>query len=152
AVNQLWESIVQNVKDILQETDKLLPGALQPQPVAVAQPQPQPGASPQPTPAPAQPSTPGFREATQVIANRETGVLYVRATSKQHERVQEFPDQVLARARRQVLIEATVAEVQLNNEYQRGIDWSRVRGGATGFNFTQSSGGTPANITTNNFV
>ncbi len=30
-------------------------------------------------------------------------------------------------ARRQVLIEATVAEVQLRNEYQRGIEWSRLR-------------------------
>ena len=30
---------------------------------------------------------------------------------------------------RQVLIEATVAEVQLNNQYQRGIDWQRLRSG-----------------------
>jgi MSHA biogenesis protein MshL len=33
---------------------------------------------------------------------------------------------VLAGAKRQVLIEATVAEVQLRNEYQRGIEWQRV--------------------------
>jgi general secretion pathway protein D len=51
----------------------------------------------------------------------------VRATAKQHERVQEFLDQVLAGAKRQVLIEATIAEVQLRNEYQRGITWERVR-------------------------
>ena len=31
---------------------------------------------------------------------------------------------MLASAKRQVLIEATVAEVQLNNQYQHGIDWS----------------------------
>ncbi|MGQ0652889.1 MAG: type II secretion system protein GspD [Betaproteobacteria bacterium] len=160
AVNTLWESIVQNVKDILQETDKVLPAGaaaqaptIAPAPVVVTPPT-QPGALPQLVPqvVPPPPPAPSFREAASVIANRETGVLYVRATSKQHERVQEFIDQVLASARRQVLIEATVAEVQLNNEYQRGIDWSRLRGGATGFQFSQSSAGTPANITTGNFV
>ena len=44
--------------------------------------------------------------------------------------MQEFLDQVLAGAKRQVLIEATVAEVQLSNQYQRGIDWQRLRSGA----------------------
>jgi general secretion pathway protein D len=68
-----------------------------------------------------------YIEAAAVIANRESGILYVRATSKQHEKVQEFLDQVLAGAKRQVLIEATVTEVQLRNEYQRGIDWQRLR-------------------------
>jgi general secretion pathway protein D len=32
----------------------------------------------------------------------------------------------MAGAKRQVLIEATVAEVQLRNEYQRGIEWSKM--------------------------
>ena len=78
--------------------------------------------------------------------------------------MQEFLDQVMTNARRQVLIEATVAEVQLNNEYQRGIDWQRLRSGATttgtpafntgqsGAEFAQRSANTPANITTNAFV
>jgi general secretion pathway protein D len=68
-----------------------------------------------------------FREAASVIGNRESGVLFVRATSRQHEKVQEFLDRVLANVRRQVLIEATIAEVQLNNQYQRGIDWTWLR-------------------------
>jgi general secretion pathway protein D len=88
----------------------------------------------------------------------------VRASSRQHEKVQEFLDQVLLGARRQVLIEATVAEVQLNNQYQRGIDWQRLRGGATtvgrpafgtgtsGVEFGQSSVGTPAAVSTTAFV
>ncbi len=65
---------------------------------------------------------------------------------------------VLNSVRRQVLIEATVAEVQLNNEYQRGIDWQRLRTGATGVGvpgfgtgqsgveFLQQSAGTPAGV------
>ncbi|MEW6687777.1 MAG: type II and III secretion system protein, partial [Pseudomonadota bacterium] len=109
-----------------------------------------PGAAPAPAAAAAQPAV-EFREAASVIANAEAGVLSIRATSRQHEKVQEFLDQVLASAKRQVLIEATIAEVQLNNQYQRGIDWQRLRGVA-GFSFTQSSGATPAGINTNAFI
>jgi general secretion pathway protein D len=99
-----------------------------------------------------------------VIPNPEGGILSIRATSRQHEKIQEFLDSVLTSARRQVLIEATVAEVQLNNEYQRGIDWQRLRTGAagvgvpafgrgsSGLEFGQASGNTPANVSTNAFV
>ena len=149
SINQLWDSIVQNVKDILQETDKVLPAGAAPVAAPPAAPPGQAAPTTQALPAAA---TPGFREAASVIANRESGILFVRATLKQQEKVQEFLDQVLASARRQVLIEATVAEVQLNNEYQRGIDWTRVRTGNTGLNLTQSSAATPANITTSQFV
>ena len=94
---------------------------------APTQPGAAPGSVPPPPPAPAA----TFREAASVIANPETGILNIRATSRQHEKVQEFLDQVMTSAKRQVLIEATVAEVQLNNEYQRGIDWQRLRTSAT---------------------
>jgi MSHA biogenesis protein MshL len=149
AQNNLWDSVVQNVKEILRETDKIIPApsaaalaaAAAAVPAAAAATPGPPGAAPQPAIPPAaaaaQPSA-LYQEAASVIANRESGVLYVRATSKQHEKVQEFLDQVLAGAKRQVLIEATVAEVQLRNEYQRGITWERVRNGGTGI-----SGGQP---------
>jgi general secretion pathway protein D len=121
------------VREILRETDRVLPSGPAPAvPVAVAPVAPSPQQAGAPSQAPAQtaapqPAPPTFQEAASVIANRESGVLFVRATSKQHERVQEFIDQVMAGAKRQVLIEATVAEVQLRNEYQRGIEWQRLR-------------------------
>ena len=93
-----------------------------------------------------------FREAASVISNPEAGILSIRATSRQHEKIQEFLDQIMANVKRQVLIEATIAEVQLNNQYQRGIDWSKLRTGSAGFQFLQSSGATPAGINTNRFV
>lgn len=141
AENKLWESIVQNVKEILRETDKIIPaGAQAAPPIQAPPPQAAPGATPSSPPAPVvvapQPSA-TYQEAASVIGNRESGVLYVRATSKQHEKVQEFLDQVLAGARRQVLIEATVAEVQLTNEYERGIQWERLRSGQTGLSIGQ---------------
>jgi general secretion pathway protein D len=145
SVSKFWDSLVSNIRDLLRETDKIIPAT-----------------PPAPVPAPAQPGAPGaaqppppvseFREAASVIANFETGVLSIRATSRQHEKVQEFLDQVRASAKRQVLIEATVVEVQLNNDYQRGIDWQRMMIGSTGISFAQSSAKTPANITTSSFI
>ena len=141
--NQLWDTLMQNIREILGETS----GAAAAKPAAGTAAAGGAGGG-----------------ATDVIGNRESGVLYVRANSRQHERVREFLDSVLANVRRQVLIEATVAEVQLGNEYQRGIDWQRLRTGAaqvgvgafntgqSGVEFSQSSTGTPAAISTTAFV
>jgi len=152
AENNLWESIVQNVKEILRETDKILPAAATAAAIP-AQPPVAPGAGQSATaPGPAAPPAPTYQEAASVIANRESGVLYVRATSKQQERVQEFLDQVMAGAKRQVLVEATVAEVQLRNEYQRGIEWQRVPSGTTGFTFSQPAFAPPTGFNPNPFL
>lgn len=79
--------------------------------------------------------------AANVIVNRETGVISVRATNRQHEKVREFIDKVMSSARRQVLIEATIVEVQLNDSFQAGIDWSRLNNpGGSGFVFGQTLG------------
>ena len=147
--NKFWDTLVANVKDILRETDKILPAVAT---VSAAQSTPtgqQQGAAKAPAPSPT-PVT--FREAASVIANPETGILTIRATSRQHAKIQQFLDQVMASARREALIEATVAEVQLNNQYQRGIDWSKLRTGSSGFQLTQSSANTPAGINTSAFV
>jgi MSHA biogenesis protein MshL len=79
-----------------------------------------------------------FEQSVNVFANKETGVLIVRATSRQHEKIQEFIDMVMATAKRQVLIEATIVEVQLSDQYQQGIDWSRALLGAKGFALSQT--------------
>lgn len=80
--------------------------------------------------------------AANVISNREAGIISVRGTNKQHERVQEFLDKVLTSAKRQVLIEATIVEVRLGDSFQSGIDWSRLNNSATnsGFVFRQQLG------------
>jgi general secretion pathway protein D len=145
--NRFWVTLEKNVKDILHETDKVLPTGGSTQTVTAQVPPGAPG-GPSGAPAPSAPNT-TFREAAAVIVNPEAGVIIVRATSRQHEKIQEFLDQVLANVKRQVLIEATIAEVQLNNQYQQGIDWSafRVRGGTT-FTGSQVQGGTIATTPT----
>jgi len=122
--NRFWPTLVDNIKDILRETDKILPtggAAAAPQPVAAAGAAGQASAQ---TAALAPAPNVTFREAASVISNPEAGVLFIRASSRQHEKIREFLDRVLTNARRQVLIEATVVEVRLSNDYQQGIDWS----------------------------
>jgi general secretion pathway protein D len=50
----------------------------------------------------------------------------VLATERQHQLVQQHLDSIAAAAQRQVLIEATIVEVQLSQAYQAGVDWSRI--------------------------
>ena len=78
--------------------------------------------------------------ASKIIANRETGILSIRATQKQHEKIAEFIELVQSSAKRQVLIEASIVEIALNDEFQTGIDWSRLgkNGTLDGFTFQQS--------------
>ena len=135
--NKFWGTLEKNIKDILHETDKILPGGSAPQSAARA-----PGTPPGAAGAAAPASEPNvsFREAASVIVNAEASLVVVRATSRQHEKIQEFLDQVMANVKRQVLIEATIAEVQLSNNYQQGIDWTALRTrGLTSLSLSQDS-------------
>ncbi|MGA8881059.1 MAG: secretin N-terminal domain-containing protein [Azonexus sp.] len=164
--NLFWEQLEKNIKDILHETDKVFPegssetfieqansqtltgaaalpqggGQRAAQSIASAlQTNPVPGSSSQATGnSLVRRST--FREAASVIMNPESGVVTVRATSRQHEKIQEFIDRVIVSSRRQVLIEATIIEVQLGEGYQQGIQWERLRkDGSTKFSITPAT-------------
>ena len=166
AKNRFWETLEKNVKDLLRETDKQLPegssetfvqsrGAGQ---TTTTQARTAPlrraltgtgGAASSTTT-----TTPGtennaqlqefaeqrltFREAASVIVNAESGLVTVRATSRQQEKVAEFLASVITAARRQILIEATVVEVLLSDRYQSGVDWSALGLQGLGYSFTQS--------------
>ena len=56
--------------------------------------------------------------------NADTGILLVYAPDRLQKQVEAYLDEALSIAGRQVLLEATVVEVVLNNEYRQGIDWS----------------------------
>ncbi|XGA69440.1 pilus (MSHA type) biogenesis protein MshL [Duganella sp. BuS-21] len=82
-----------------------------------------------------------------VIVNAEGGLIAVRATARQHDKIQQFLDVVLGAAKRQVLIEATIIEVKLSDAYQQGINWASIGGG--GLKMTQGAVGTaglPSNV------
>jgi MSHA biogenesis protein MshL len=68
-----------------------------------------------------------------VVINAASGTVTVNATEKQHLLVQAHIDGIVNAMQRQVLIEATIVEIQLSEKYQGGVDWSRlpVTGGPT---------------------
>ncbi|AZN37231.1 pilus (MSHA type) biogenesis protein MshL [Iodobacter ciconiae] len=74
-----------------------------------------------------------------VILNSETGVITVRASQKEHIKVAEYLNAVQGGALRQVLIEATIVEVLLSDQYQAGVDWSRIGETDNQLNFSQKS-------------
>lgn len=164
--NRFWETLVQNIKDILHETDKILPDGssetvteqsggtdrIVTEKKITAK---KSGNETTPTQVTIQeddskivPRRSTFREAASVIANPENGIITVRATGKQHERIQEFIDQVMNNARRQVMIEATIVEVRLNDQYKQGINWSAlIKAGGKQFKVVQSNvAGLPTNV------
>ena len=132
---RFWETLTQNIRDLLRETDKIIPeGGEAAAPAAAPAPAPAPAPAASAPAGVAAPVTPApaparFRESASVIANPETGVISVRATYRQHMRVREFIDRVMKSAGRQVMIEATIVEVNLSDEYQQGINWTVVRNG-----------------------
>jgi MSHA biogenesis protein MshL len=162
--NRFWETLEKNVKDLLRETDKQLPeGSSETYVQTRGQSQAATSQS-RATTSRARPGTttgsttslqtPGesaavqsnetteqrltFREAASVIVNPETGIVSVRATSRQHEKVREFLEQVAGASKRQVMIEATVVEVTLNDNYQTGVDWSALGLNGLGYSFRQA--------------
>ena len=66
-----------------------------------------------------------------VVGHRETSLIAVRASVAGHREVALLLDHILASARRQVLIEATIVEVELDDRFRGGVDFSRVFGDAT---------------------
>lgn len=142
--NRFWETLVQNLRSTLQETDKIFPASDTDAAPQSDAPLPVAGVKSATAAAPGS-RAPTYREAASVIANPETGVIAVRATGRQHEKVQEFLDLVMSSARRQVLIEATVIEVQLSDNYQQGINWSSLRTNpSSGLSLTQGQVGSNA--------
>jgi len=162
--NHLWESLILNIKDLLAETDKeVIVTRIGAAGQSNSQTDTKTTNANNNTLADAAKAEAEDRDrqkseyktlfAANVIANAETGVISVRATNKQHEKVQEFIDKVMGSAKKQVLIEATIVEVRLNDSFQAGIDWSRLnngpgnsgfvfgqRLGSRGFNFNPSTG------------
>ena len=82
-----------------------------------------------------------------VIVNSLAGTVTINATEKQHQLVQQYLDTITQSSQRQVLIEATIAEVTLSDAYQAGIDWSRLAVSG-GISVTQSLIGSVANAFT----
>ena len=74
----------------------------------------------------------------RVISNAEAGVVSVYGTARQQEAVASFLESVQTRALYQVLIEATVVEVNLSDAYRGGVDWTMLDRNSGEIDFTQN--------------
>ena len=168
ARNRFWETLEANVKDILREADKrvelgastataadrFLAQQQQQQQQQQNNPANAPGSAAAGTGTPPEGGAPVralqaeraaarfyYEPATPVIVSPETGIVTVRATARQHEKVAEFLDQMGISAGRQVMIETTIVEVSLSDQYQSGVDWSALAIDGLGYSITQSFAG-----------
>jgi general secretion pathway protein D len=69
--------------------------------------------------------------STYFTLNRQGGVLTVYGTDKQQRLVATYLDMLQASIKGQVLIEAKIVEVTLNDMYRTGINWSNLDGNIT---------------------
>nr|VFK38227.1 MAG: general secretion pathway protein D [Candidatus Kentron sp. SD]VFK44308.1 MAG: general secretion pathway protein D [Candidatus Kentron sp. SD] len=111
--NQFWKTLSRNIMAILNEVD--IERGIQGQGMENTDPM----------------------NSNSVILNPESGLVTVRATAAQHRDIGLFIEQVITNARRQVLIEATIVEVELSDSHQTGINWETFTAGA-GLRATQS--------------
>jgi MSHA biogenesis protein MshL len=159
----LWESVVENIQALLEETDKAgnardevlesVTSSLD-LPAQMAEPVDSEHAARHVREAPDQltANAPVALEkikqahvrwhASRLIANPETGILTIRASQSQQAQVRSYLESVMQVAARQVLIEATIVEVELSKSFQMGIDWSRLSASAQqrGWQMAQSLG------------
>ncbi len=85
--------------------------------------------------------------------NRDAGMVTLNGAAPLHTRLQNYLDKLNEHAQRQVLIEATVVEVALSNEFQAGIDWQLLSNKVTGVSAAQIlSGSAQVNADTVNRI
>jgi len=81
------------------------------------------------------------------VVNRQASTLTVSATEKQHEMIKKFINSVVENTSSQVLIEAKVVEVSLNDTYQSGINWTNF--GSNTLKFSGNLGNAVKGVTDN---
>jgi MSHA biogenesis protein MshL len=81
----------------------------------------------------------GTEGGRKVVINSQTGVVVVRAMPEELRVVEEYLGSTHATVNRQVVLEAKIIEVELNDGFQAGINWAKIKGDYT---FGQVGGGT----------
>lgn len=81
-------------------------------------------------------------EARTVIVSPQAGLVTIRAMPNEIKVVKKFIRDSAENLRRQVIIEAKIMEVTLNDDYQQGINWDEVLGhvGSTDIAFSTAGG------------
>lgn len=68
----------------------------------------------------------GANEGRSVVVNPQSGIVVVRAMPGELRDVENFLNSAQSNLHRQVIIEAKVLEVQLNDQHQAGVNWAAL--------------------------
>jgi MSHA type pilus biogenesis protein MshL len=121
----LWTAVEKNIDNIVKSTPVSLKKGAAAEPVAA-------GAAGTAAAA----ATTAAGDGSTFSVNKQAGIISVETTFRKHKAIQSYLDQVMANSSAQVLIEAKVIEVELNEAYSTGINWSKISG--THFSFNPS--------------
>lgn len=73
----------------------------------------------------------GSEGGRKVVVNANTGIVAVRAMPNELRLVEDYLGATHANVNRQVVLEAKIIEVHLNDRFQAGINWAKVHGDYT---------------------
>lgn len=146
----VWKDLNDGLEQVLAASDTYIPLATLSDPkISIQNPLPPPATNPDPNGPPPPPPLPGTPEvapippsqapkinittpaAAPLVPNppstfaisKQTGVVSVFASERQHKLVRKFINEFRGRVSTQILIEAKVLQVDLNDEYATGVDW-----------------------------
>lgn len=85
----------------------------------------------------------GPGEGRQVVVNAQSGVVFARGMPEELRAVADYVDRIHDAAQRQVVLEAKIIEVTLDEGFQAGVNWAAVQVNSAGDTFSagQLSGG-----------
>lgn len=88
-----------------------------------------------------------FQTSDSVIANKNSGFFTIYANTRQHLAIEKYLNEVNKNSSAQVLIEAKIVEVALNDTFSAGIDWAHKSWG----NMVGGGNGASSFTTKNNY-
>ncbi|WP_107852420.1 pilus (MSHA type) biogenesis protein MshL [Oceanimonas marisflavi] len=83
----------------------------------------------------------GDEQGRVVVTNPQAGLITVRAAPDELALVEDFLARAERQLKRQVILEARIVEVELNDGYEQGIDWQHISRGADAGSVAGDRGG-----------
>jgi MSHA biogenesis protein MshL len=78
----------------------------------------------------------GTAEGRQIVVNAQSGVVFARGMPDELRAIADYLQRIHGAAQRQVVLEAKIIEVTLNDGFQSGVNWAAVQVNASGDTFS----------------
>jgi len=78
----------------------------------------------------------GTSEGRQIVVNAQSGVVFARGMPEELRAVADYLQRIHSASKRQVVLEAKIIEVTLNDGFQPGVNWAAVKQKANGDTLT----------------